>query len=389
VGTDRAAGLESSRSDAARGGPNIRLPLGPGGSSVGPSAKPPATGAQDYIPWQSTTDTLRFFDVASNNEQSPLTPLPSLTALPHVVWSHDVVGTLRVPSQTSSPNRSNVLASASNDGRLWIWDMKSHHLLAQLFLDERIRKEIDATRSRFLALVPQDALAGAAAAPLLAFSPDGAQLAVCDGKEAVRIWETSGWHELPPLAGRHAQSTGQHAQSKVLVYSPDGSTLAVNDCGQIKLYDPRTAAFIAAIGTEGALDICCGRFSPDGRVLAIGTAGGSVRFVDVASRRLGTTLVGHGDAVVSLDFSRDGRTLATGSWDTTVRLWDVTSNREVAVLEGHRGRVHAVAFSPDGTVLASGGEIDDSPEQGLGELFLWRTARGSQHAARAAGSESR
>jgi hypothetical protein len=42
--------------------------------------------------------------------------------------------------------------------------------------------------------------------------------------------------------------------------------------------------------------------------------------------------------------------------------------------------VHAVAFSPDGNLLASGGEIDDRPNRGLGELFVWRTARETSRA---------
>jgi eukaryotic-like serine/threonine-protein kinase len=377
VATDRTAGLESQRSDASRSGPNVRLPVGPPrASSAGSSSKPSPAGARDYIPWQSTTDTLRFWEVSSSVEQCPLDPLPTLSALPRVAWptarSHGSAAgqSARLPV-TGAPDvastNGNMLAAASKDGSLWIWDMKSRNLLAHLFLDEGIRKEIDAARSRSPALVAQDVLPGDAVAPLLAFSPDGARLAACDRKGTVRFWDTGDWSELPALAG-------EHAQPKVLVYSPDGSTLGVNNRGELKLYDPRTGRLRTAIGIATAPVIDCGRFSPDGRVLALGTIDGIVRLVDMTNRRLATTLVGHGDAVVSLDFTPDGRTLATGSWDATVRLWDVASKREVAVLEGHRGRVHAVSFSPDGTVLASGGEIDDSPEQGLGELFLWRTA---------------
>jgi WD40 repeat protein len=140
------------------------------------------------------------------------------------------------------------------------------------------------------------------------------------------------------------------------------------------LYDPQTGQIRAALGAETDPAIACGRFSPDGRLLALGAIDGHVQFINLASRSLASTLVGHADAVISLDFTPDGRTLATWSWDATVRLWDVASQREMAVLDGHRGRVQTVAFSPDGALFASGGEIDDSSEQGLGELFLWRTA---------------
>jgi WD40 repeat protein len=399
VATDRTAGLESPRSDASRSGPNVRLPVGTlPASSAGSSSKPSPADARDYVPWQSTTDTLRFWEVNSSVEQCPLDPLPTLSALPRVAWApaRNMVAAARNNTSAAGPEvrppdaggpavastNGNMLAAASKDGSLWIWDMKSHNLLAHLFLDDGIRKEIDAARSRSPALVAQEALRGDAVAPLLAFSPHGARLAACDRTGIVRFWDTGNWIELPALPG-------EHAQPNVLVYSPDGSTLGVNNRGELKLYDPRTGRLRSVIGTAKSPAIDCGRFSPDGRVLALGTIDGTVRLVDMTNRRLATTLVGHGDAVVSLDFTPDGRTLASGSWDATVRLWDVASKREVAVLEGHRGRVHAVSFSPDGTVLASGGEIDDSPEQGLGELFLWRTARGSQRDARTAGSESR
>jgi WD40 repeat protein len=354
VATDRAAGLESRRSDASRGGPNLQLPIGqPRAKGEGSSSKQAPTVVRDYVPWQSTTDTLRFFEVRSGIEQSPLDPLPALSALSNI---------------GVSPSRK-MLAAASKDGSLWIWDMRSRKVLARFFLDEEIRKEIDAARSRKPPLVLQDALSSDAAAPVLTFSPDGARLAACDRKGTVRRWDTRDWHESAHLVG-------DNVRLKVVVYSPDGLMLAVNNRGQLKLCDARSGDLLAAIGSPSASDIRCGHFSPDGNLLAIGTVDGSVRLIEMSTRSVIATLVGHGDTVPSLDFSPDGRTLATGSWDTTVRLWDVASKREVAVLEGHRGRVHAVAFSPDATVLASGGEIDDSPEQGLGELFLWRTGRG-------------
>jgi WD40 repeat protein len=71
-------------------------------------------------------------------------------------------------------------------------------------------------------------------------------------------------------------------------------------------------------------------------------------------------------AVLSVAFSPDGKTVATGNQGGTVKLWSTATRQEILVLKGHSGRVHAVAFSPDGSLLASGSEDTT--------VKLWRTA---------------
>jgi eukaryotic-like serine/threonine-protein kinase len=312
---------------------------------------------RDYVPWQATTDSLRFWDVRAGAEQSPLAAMPTLTDAPKVVWSH----------------AGNTLAAAACDGSVWVWDMTRGKVVKRLFLDDRIRKEIESARSSTPSLVPQSVLPASPTSPLLAISPDGGLLAAVTPDGAVKLWDSADWREL--------QIPGKHVDGNCLVFSPDGQTLAVNDRGRLKLYDPRTGQLRSALGEESASPILCAQFSPDGNLLAVGTMDGGLQRVELASQT-SHTLVGHTDGVSSAAFCPDGKTLATGSWDRTVRLWDVALGRGVAVLEGHHGRVHCVAFSPDGSVLASGGEIDDRLPHGQGEFFLWRAGVGLQHSER-------
>jgi WD40 repeat protein len=65
-------------------------------------------------------------------------------------------------------------------------------------------------------------------------------------------------------------------------------------------------------------------------------------------------LRGHDASVYSVAFSPDGKTLASGSEGQTVKLWDARTGQEMATLKGHTDYVSSVAFSPDGKTLASG-----------------------------------
>jgi WD40 repeat protein len=347
VGSDSP--LESQSISGFPSSPNVRI-------SAGDDSKKQAEGTQkphwrDYRTWRATTDSLRFWDVGSSDEQRLLESSPTPAMLPNIAWS----------------SGGKMLAGAGGDGSVWAWDVERHTLLTHFFLDSRVGSKLQAA-SGANGLLAQEDLLDSNRAPLLAFSPDGADLVSCDHDGVVKSWDTVSWREKVSFPDHESDVA-------FVALSPDGDMLAVNCRGQIRFYDPRTGKRMFSVGKENDPSVLCGKFSPNGRALAVGTLDGKVKCVDLASRSVTATLVGHVDAVSSLAFSPDGRTLATGSWDSTIRLWNVASLREVGVLEGHRGRVHAVAFSPDGRVLASGGEIDDSREQGLGELFFWRAPR--------------
>src|SRR5262249_9300604 len=134
-------------------------------------------------------------------------------------------------------------------------------------------------------------------------------------------------------------------------------------------------------------------FSPDGKLLAAGSANGRVRLWTVGGR-LVRVLDGHEGLIWSLAFAPDGKTLATAGEDGTARLWELATGKERARLAGHRGSgfawswgkeparsafltgyrgsVFAVAFSPDGSTLATGG-ID-------GRVLLWNLSAWSRTA---------
>ncbi len=66
-------------------------------------------------------------------------------------------------------------------------------------------------------------------------------------------------------------------------------------------------------------------------------------------------LTGHTDFVLMTVFSPDGTLLASGSADRTIRLWDARTGTELRRMTGHVEGVEGIAFSPNDKMLASGG----------------------------------
>ena len=177
----------------------------------------------------------------------------------------------------------------------------------------------------------------------LAFAPGGQTLAAGSEYGLIRLWDVA--------TGRNLQTLRGLADS--LNFSADGRTLA-SAGDKIEFWSVARGRRVRIqpadiSGKQGSV-----AFSPDGRNLASGAFGKTIKLWDVTSGRGLQTLVGHTGDVGSVAFSHDGRTLASGSEDTTIKLWDVASGRELQTLAAHARVVFSVAFSPDGHILATG-----------------------------------
>jgi WD40 repeat protein len=119
----------------------------------------------------------------------------------------------------------------------------------------------------------------------------------------------------------------------LLVLSPDGRTLAAVLGGTLRLWDLEGQRELRRLNS-GSLSIGLA-FSPDGRLLALGGYGGSLRLLDVATGDELCRIGGHRGEVASLAFSPDGKLLVSGAGDTTALVWEVKRLLE----EGRRQRV--------------------------------------------------
>ena len=178
----------------------------------------------------------------------------------------------------------------------------------------------------------------------VAFSPDGELIATAG--QDVKLWEVSDQTETATL---------QHDEYVwALAFSRDGKLLAAGDGGgTVKVWDVQKRQAIARL-TGDTTSVYSVAFSPDGRTLASAGYQGQIKLWSVANWALFGTLKNPGTAF-TVDFSIDGKALAS-TGHKTVSLWSVESGEKIASLTGHTDWIRAAAFSPDGVTLASGGD---------------------------------
>ncbi|MEV4173701.1 hypothetical protein [Nonomuraea sp. NPDC049709] len=230
-----------------------------------------------------------------------------------------------------------------NPGRGLGLARRAHGLWPTVEAESVLRQGI--VEDHLLATVP-----GLGRASGVAFSPDGAHLAVSSADGLVRVWPwVSGSLPAQPLIALR----GHRKQALSPKFSPDGRRLAVPGTdATIRIWNMHSDATpVVLTGHEGPVWNVA--FSPDGRRLASAGKDGTIRVWDTDSAGAPQVLRGHQGESTSVAFSPDGRVLASAGHDATVRLWDLKGRGEPQVLRGHTAAIKNVTFSPDGRLLAS------------------------------------
>ncbi len=250
----------------------------------------------------------------------------------HTLTGHS--GTLSSVNALAISPDSNILASASDDKIVKLWDLNTQKVLASLSGHSQAVKSVT-------------------------FSPDGQILATASDDKTIKLWQVETLEEISTLFGH------SHAVKSV-TFSPDGQILASGSWDKtIKLWDVNSGREICTI-TGHQLQVNAVAFSPQGQLLASASYDRTIRLWEISAledfqRELQNrpcysllgTLSGHAWAVLTVAFSPDGKILATGSDDNTIKLWEVNTGQLICTLVGHSWSVVAVAFTADGETLLS------------------------------------
>jgi WD40 repeat protein len=209
-------------------------------------------------------------------------------------------------------------------------------------------------------------------------SPDGKTITTTDATYTGKQWNAIP-HGAPTLRSHLAEDD---QQGLAQAYTADGTMLTVGRAGKVTAWNTAGSSAPVKVSTavvheEGFLHLAA--MTPDGRFVATADYTGKVRVSDLTDParpvlvskfvdKEGSSQSGNNRFVIS----PDGRTLAFGRIGRTVKLWDVTPGREATPLGVVAGAQMPLAFSPDGRTFAA----KDTAEAGsaVSTVSLWTMA---------------
>lgn len=248
-----------------------------------------------------------------------------------------------------------LLASAGAENAVYLWDVSSRTL----------RGSFNANHSDWIRAV--------------AFAPGLPLLATASADNTIRLWDLSTGQPVGSPLRAHTDAIWD------VIFTPDGEQfLSAGLDSAVILWDVRPQQRLVQRLTGHTEAVWAVAASPDGRWLASGggeTGSGGADFAirlwdmdeicsgaQLCAPTEATLLNGHEDIVTALAFSPDGTLLASGSADRSILLWDVKGDsaawgEQVDLFLRHQGSVTGLVFSPEGSRLYS---ADD-----LGVILAW------------------
>jgi len=234
-----------------------------------------------------------------------------------------------------------LVATASDDGSVGIWQVPRGHLLYQLQHD----KEVYA----------------------VSFSHNGVFLVTAGADSTARVWDVS--------SGKQLALFPHEGPVTAIAFSPDDMLLATA-ChnGTVTVWKreqerrwrkTRPTPLLTISHRETVNDIA---FSSNGRLLATASDDATAKIWNIDENKEVTRLM-HDGPVKMIRFHHDSTTIATASADHTARVWNAYTGAPLHYLP-HRSHVHAVAFNSHKPYIATA-----SHQEGI---QIWQTGHSSE-----------
>ena len=228
-----------------------------------------------------------------------------------------------------------LIASASDDGAILVWDVASGMEVQQF------SGHTDWVRS-------------------LRWSPDGARLLSGGNDGTARLWDVA-------TGGAGATMASFAVSVRSVAWSPDGQRRAIGlQNGELIFYDATGSAQNQIQPSNSPIISLA--WSPTSNQLAAGTLAGQLTLWEPNGSAPSAEVTAHLGAIYSLSWSVDGQQLLTTSNDQLARLWTISSMTALD-LAGHTAPVTSGAWLDENRLITGG--VD-------GVLRLWDATSGSE-----------
>jgi len=180
----------------------------------------------------------------------------------------------------------------------------------------------------------------------VSFSPDGKRLALTGPGKQIHIIDSDSGAAIVDRSDRNWNGS-------MIAWSPDGEQIAVQRGHEIVLLTSAGKTIATLSGHRGLIHSLT--YSHDSRLLITGSSDHTARVWDTASFRKIDTLVGSRQPIRHASISRDQRCAVSLSSNGEIKIWDIQSGHEPLALGGdiHRDWVPEIVFHPDGKWFAS------------------------------------
>lgn len=212
------------------------------------------------------------------------------------------------------------------------------------------------------------------------WSPDSksivSSLLINSSELQIIIWDISNGQILLTIKEGFS---GESHRSNEIEWSPDGAMIALADGKNILIFDSKTGDKInSLLGNEKYIKGLS--WKPDSSEIASssGSIGfdGEIKTWDISDNKCLHTIKGNNDMIWDIKWSPDGNKIATGSQNNYLEVWDAITLENLLSVNAHNKSVRSIAWSPDGTKILTGGLDDMWGKKHF--LRVWDSSKGEE-----------
>ncbi|MGM9762540.1 MAG: TIR domain-containing protein [Candidatus Cryptobacteroides sp.] len=299
----------------------------------------------------------------SDPEDRPYVPEVEAILRKATTYRDDVLHghTAGVASVASSLD-GKLLASASLDGTIKIWDIDSGAQLHSLTVHKGNVNSVCFSQDGACILTASSdgtvkitdiksndiklSLDQLCKASCAVFSYNGKYIASGDEEGTICIWKA----ETGSLC---RELTGHEKWVSSVRFSQSGKyILSASEDGTVKIWNVKNGSCVRTFEVHSG-PVNSAEFSRDERSVLSAGDDRTIKVWNSDTGEVMQTLTGHEDVVASAQYSRDEKFILSASWDKTIRIWDAKSGNEIRIYKGHTLAVSTARFSNDGSFIIS------------------------------------